>query len=94
MRSFHQTAAALAQYDAFIDSLAKDVWPTNYVTGLKQEQMLDRLVRSVGTAFYEDTKDINHLQDCLQLTIGTPNVPPGGRLSFIRRSVKEWKEKQ
>jgi len=88
MRTFYRTAAALSQFDSYLDALAKDDQPCSYLTGLQQERMILQLECAVGTAFYEDTKDINRLQECISLTPG----PKHGDLGFIRRVVKTWEE--
>ena len=88
MRTFFRTAAALRQYDAYLDALVKDDQPCTYLVAEQQGDMILQLERSVGTAFYEDTKDINRLQDCISLTPG----PKHGDLGFIRRVIKTWEE--
>ena len=90
MQTFFRTAAALEQYDSLLDAINNDPLPVTYTLGLKQEAMLAALERSVGTAFYEDTKDINHLQDCVSLKPG----PKHGDIGFIRKTINAWKQQQ
>lgn len=83
-----RTAKALEHYDHLNVALKDD-------TTQKGNQLVMDAARDVGVAFGEDTKDRNDPQVCADLIRPGPKVPgPGAELSFVRRMVKLWRERQ
>lgn len=88
-----RTAAALAAYDEH-DQNVPDLTRLSNDACVEWLDENDRLARAVGVAFGLDTSDRNDPGDCAELL--RPGPPPGGgrEESFVRRMVREWRERQ
>jgi hypothetical protein len=88
-----RTAAAIEAYDAF-DATYDALTPLNNETVLAWFAKLEEMGKAVGHAFGLDTADRNSLSTCEGCIRPGHKVPgPGCELSFVRRMVAKWQEK-
>ena len=89
-----RTSAAIAAYDivdAGVAEVFDELTPELAVEALA---LLDEAGEAVGRAFGEDTRDRNSPETCAGVVRPGPAVPPpGGKLSFVRRMVNQWRER-
>lgn len=98
-RDLSRTAAALAAFDEFDSKFHERVLATRSHAELsKLDAENERLAREVGVAFGLDTDRAiggpNDPQVCADLIRpGPAKPPPGCELSFVRRMVRLWRDR-